>query len=97
MGGRASPREGFVIASDEGKDQMMGAAAGGSKGTCPVVYVEPRGADDCKVLAWGRADERAEHEPDRLPDAAGEVGGAALKTPPLPVPEGVAEPGQDAP
>ena len=50
-GGRASPREGFVIASDEGKDRMMSAAAGGPKGTCLVVYVEPRGADDCKMLA----------------------------------------------
>ena len=42
---------GFPIAAEAGRDQHLATAAGGPAGTFLVVYSEPRGIDDVKVVA----------------------------------------------
>ena len=42
---------GFAVAADPAKDQMLPAVAAGPAGVCLVAYTEVRGADNLKVLA----------------------------------------------
>lgn len=44
-------KDGFAIAVDPAKDQIQGFACAGPEGAFLVVYAEPRGPDDTKVLA----------------------------------------------
>jgi len=43
--------DGIVLAGDPAKDAIEGSACAGPKGTFLLVYAEPRGVDDTKVVA----------------------------------------------